>query len=123
VSASRVAPAGQVEVEPWHGARALPAGPWRDGHEWMARAACRAADMDPHWFTVDKDAPGVGELLARAKRVCQVCPVRLWCRIHADETGEYGVYAAETYSERLRRQARWRQAAAELQAAEPAVVA
>jgi hypothetical protein len=35
-----------------------------------------------------------------------VCPVRLWCRVHADATGEYGVYAGETHTERARRR-RW----------------
>jgi WhiB family transcriptional regulator, redox-sensing transcriptional regulator len=110
VSARRPAPAGQVEV-----------GPWRSGHEWMRRAACRAPDVDQAWFTVDEDAPDADALIARAKRACQVCPVRLWCRIHADETGEYGVYAAETHTERLRRQARWRHAVAQLEASGPAV--
>jgi Transcription factor WhiB len=123
VSATRPAPASHVEIEPWHGARALPAGPWRAGHDGMRRAACRATGVDPHWFTVDEDAPDAPALIARAKRACQGCPVRLWCRIHADETGESGVYAGETHSERLRRQARWRQAVAELQASEQAVVA
>jgi hypothetical protein len=40
--------------------------------------------------------------------MCRACPVRLWCRIHADETGEYGVYAGETHTERTRRLRRWR---------------
>jgi hypothetical protein len=35
------------------------------------------------------------------------CPVRLLCRIHGDETREYGVYNAETYSERITRLRRW----------------
>jgi WhiB family redox-sensing transcriptional regulator len=107
-----------VEVEPWHGARALPTGPWRSEHEWMRRAACRAPGVDPAWFTTDEDAPGAPALLARAKQVCQGCPVRLWCRIHADETREYGVYAAETHSERVRRQRAWRRAVADVEAAE-----
>ena len=102
-------PAGQVEA--WHRARALPAGPWRSGHQWLARAACHAPGVDPGWFTTDEDAAGAGVLIAKAKQVCRGCPVRLWCRIHADETGEYGVYAAETHSERVRRQRAWRQAA------------
>jgi hypothetical protein len=104
-----------AEVEPWYGARVVPAGPW------ARRAACRAPDVDPTWFTVDEDAAGAAELLGKAKQVCRGCPVRLWCRIHADETGEYGVYAAETYSERVRRQRAWRQAVADAEAAERAV--
>jgi Transcription factor WhiB len=118
VNATRPAPASHVEIEPWHGARALPA-----GHQWMRRAGCRAPGVDPHWSTIDEDAPDAPALTARAKRACYGCPVRLWCRIHADETGESGVYAGETHSERLRRQARWRHAVAELQAGEQAVVA
>jgi WhiB family redox-sensing transcriptional regulator len=115
------APAGQVE--PWHGARALPAGPWRNEHEWMRRAACRAPGVDPDWFTVDEDAPEAPGLIAKAKQVCRGCPVRLWCRIHADETGEYGVYATETHTERVRRQHAWQLAVAHAEAAEQAVSA
>ncbi len=101
-----------VEAEPWYGARIVPDGPW------TRRAACRAPDVDPEWFTTDEDAAGADELIAKAKQVCRGCPVRLWCRIHADETGEYGVYAAETHSERVRRQRAWHQAAADADAAE-----
>jgi WhiB family redox-sensing transcriptional regulator len=92
----------------WQGARALPGGPWRSGREWMRQGACTAPDVDPGWFTVEEDSPGAGEQIAKAKAVCRSCPVRLLCRIHADETGEYGIYNAETYSERTRRQRRWR---------------
>ncbi len=81
------APAPALKVEAWHGARTLAAGPWRSGHQWLRRAACRAPGVDPGWFTVDEDAPGADELIAKAKQVCRGCPVRLWCRIHADETG------------------------------------
>ncbi len=93
----------------WRGpARPLPAGPWQRGQEWMTRAACTAPDVDPAWFTVEESAPGAALQIAKAKTVCRACPVKLLCRIHADETGEYGVYAAETYTERTRRLARWR---------------
>jgi WhiB family redox-sensing transcriptional regulator len=93
---------------PWHGARLLPAGPWRPGREWMRRGACTTPEVDPDWFTVEETAPDADRQIALAKAVCRRCPVRLWCRIHADETGEYGVYNAETYSERVRRLRRWR---------------
>jgi WhiB family transcriptional regulator, redox-sensing transcriptional regulator len=92
---------------PWQGARLLPAGPWRTGREWMRRGACTAPEVDPDWFTVEETAPNAAESIARAKAVCRACPVRLWCRIHADETGEYGVYAGETHTERTRRLRRW----------------
>jgi WhiB family transcriptional regulator, redox-sensing transcriptional regulator len=92
---------------PWQGARLLPGGPWRTGRQWMAQGACTAPDVDPDWFTVEETAPGAATAIARAKAVCRGCPVRLWCRIHADETGEYGVYAGETHTERTRRLRRW----------------
>src|SRR6266571_1643523 len=94
---------GTDQPVPWQGARVLPAGPWRGGREWMHRGACTAPEVDPDWFTADEDAPEAAEHVARAKAVCRRCPVRLLCRIHADETGEYGVYDAETHSERTRR--------------------
>jgi WhiB family redox-sensing transcriptional regulator len=73
----------------------------------MARAACARPGVDAAWFVTDEDTPGAAGLIARAKAVCRGCPVRLACRIHADETGDYGVYAGETYSERVRRLRRW----------------
>jgi WhiB family redox-sensing transcriptional regulator len=93
---------------PWHGARLLPGGPWRPGREWMRQGACTAPEVDPDWFTVEEDAPNAAEQITRAKAVCRRCPVRLLCRIHADETNDYGVYNAETSSERTRRLRRWR---------------
>jgi Transcription factor WhiB len=96
-----------TEVEPWPGARTDAAGAWRSARGWMARAACAQPAVDPGWFVVDEDAQGAAALLDRAKAVCRVCPVRLWCRIHADATGEYGVYAGETHTERVRRLRRW----------------
>ncbi len=96
------------EPVPWHGARLLPAGPWRTGQQWMRRGACTAPEVDPNWFTVEETIPDAAESIAKAKAICRACPVRLWCRIHADETGEYGVYAGETHTERTRRLRRWR---------------
>jgi hypothetical protein len=95
-------------VEPWPGARMDAAGAWRSGRAWIARAACAQRGVDPGWFVVEEDAPGAPALIARAKAVCRLCPVRLLCRIHADATGEYGVYAGETHTERIRRLRRWR---------------
>jgi hypothetical protein len=107
VDAGRAGRPANSQPVPWHGARALPGGGWRTGREWMRQGACTAPDVDPDWFTVEEDAPDAAEQIAQAKQVCRDCPVRLWCRIHADETGEYGVYNAETYSERTRRLRRW----------------
>jgi hypothetical protein len=73
----------------------------------MRRGACTAPEVDPDWFTVEENAPTADVAIAHAKAVCRRCPVRLLCRIHADETGEYGVYAGETHTERTRRLRRW----------------
>jgi WhiB family redox-sensing transcriptional regulator len=73
----------------------------------MREGACTAPEVDPDWFTVEETAPGAADRIAQAKAVCRRCPVRLLCRIHADETGEYGVYAGETHTERTRRLRRW----------------
>jgi Transcription factor WhiB len=96
-----------AEVEPWPGARTDTASTSRSGRAWMARAACAQPGVDPAWFVVDEDAPDAPQLIGRAKAVCRACTVRLWCRIHADATGEFGVYAGETHTERARRQRRW----------------
>jgi WhiB family transcriptional regulator, redox-sensing transcriptional regulator len=96
-----------AEVEPWPGAHLDAASAWRSARGWMARAECAQPGVEPGWFVVDEDAPQAAPLIARAKAVCRRCPVRLWCRIHADATGEYGVYAGETHTERVRRQRLW----------------
>ena len=100
--------AGRPPATEWRAARTLPGGPWRTGWEWMARGACTAPEVDPNWFTVEETLPGAAELIAKAKAVCRGCPVRLLCRIHADETGDYGISTAETYTERITRLRRWR---------------
>jgi WhiB family transcriptional regulator, redox-sensing transcriptional regulator len=94
-------------VERWQGARVLAAGPWRPSREWMRQGAGTRPGVDPDWFTVEETAPDAAAKIAQAKAVCRGCPVRLLCRIHADETGEYGVYAGETHTQRTRRLRRW----------------
>ncbi len=89
-------------AETWQGARRP-----RPGQAWMARGACTAPDVDPAWFTTE-ETPAAAAQIATAKAVCRTCPVKLLCRIHADETGEYGIYAGETHTERARRLRRWR---------------
>jgi hypothetical protein len=95
------------EPVPWRNAHTQPAGLWRPGREWMAAGACTDPEVDPNWFTVEETAPDADQQIAKAKAVCRGCPVRLFCRIHGDETREYGIYNAETYSERIRRLRRW----------------
>jgi hypothetical protein len=97
-----------AEVEPWPGAHLDAAGASRSDRAWMTRAACAQPGVEPGWFVVDEDAADAPELIGRAKAVCRLCPVRLWCRIHADAAGEYGVYAGETHTERVWRLRRWR---------------
>src|SRR6266704_2139045 len=100
-----------LEIPSGHRGPGRPRGPhvapWHPGREWMTRGACTAPEVDPDWFTVEETALGATAVIARAKAVCRACPVRLLCRIHADETGEYGVYAGETHTERTRRLRRW----------------
>jgi Transcription factor WhiB len=98
---------GRPPATEWRAAHTQPWGPWRGGREWMARGACTAPEVDPNWFTVEETDPDADEQISLAKAVCRGCPVRLWCRIHGDETGEYGVYNAETYTERIQRLRRW----------------
>jgi WhiB family redox-sensing transcriptional regulator len=100
--------AGRPSATEWRAARTQPWGPWRSGREWMARGACTGPEVDPNWFTVEETAPDANEQIAKAKAICRGCPVRLSCRIHADETGEYGIYAGETHTDRTRRLRRWR---------------
>jgi WhiB family transcriptional regulator, redox-sensing transcriptional regulator len=102
-----------AQVEPWPGAH-LDTSAWRSDRAWMARAACAKPGVDPAWFVGEEDAADATALLALAKAVCRRCPVRLLCRIHADATGEYGIYAGETHTERARRRRRWHAIAEEI---------
>jgi WhiB family redox-sensing transcriptional regulator len=60
-------------------------------------AACRRPEVDPAWFF-----PVVGETGARAKRVCETCPVRDECLAFAVNAGYglRGIWAGTSERER-----------------------
>lgn len=89
--------------------KTLPFGPARCERDWMTRGACTTPDVDPAWWVAEETDT---DAIERAKQVCRTrCPVRLECRLYAEETNEFGVYAAQTYSERTQRlQRRWQEA-------------
>ncbi len=87
---------------------AVPLGPARAERDWLARAGCARPGVDPAWFTAEEDDHAA---VALARAVCRGggCPVRLWCRLYAEETNPWGVYDAETHTERTRRLRRRRE--------------
>jgi WhiB family transcriptional regulator, redox-sensing transcriptional regulator len=85
--------------------------PRRDG--WEARGACRHSDPEL-FFPVAARGPALRQL-AKAKRVCQDCPVRVQCLEYALQSGQsFGVWGGATEEERRllrRRRLRRRRAA------------
>jgi WhiB family redox-sensing transcriptional regulator len=78
--------------------------------EWAARGACRHSDPEL-FFPITSAGPAAGQL-AKAKEVCDRCPVRDECLTFALETGQdFGVWGGTTEIERRtmrRRQVRHR---------------
>lgn len=72
-----------------------------DSGEWRVRAACRGADLSV-FFSPDGERRGARDRRgARARQICQVCPVLVRCRDHALTVGEsYGVWGGMTESDR-----------------------
>lgn len=69
---------------------------WIARPEWMARAACRAPDVNPAWFF-----PRRGASLAPARSVCETCPVAAAClRMALDDPDLDGIWAGTTAPER-----------------------
>lgn len=62
---------------------------------WMARAACADANVEMFY-------PGRGEMraLARARAICEDCPVRQPCLAWALEHDERGVWGGTTWRQR-----------------------
>jgi WhiB family redox-sensing transcriptional regulator len=81
---------------------------------WAARGACRHSDPEL-FFPVAARGPALRQL-ARAKKVCARCPVRIECLDYALQTGQaFGIWGGTSEEERRlmrRRQLRRRRAAA-----------
>lgn len=74
--------------------------------EWMAEGHCQGADPDA-WYP-ERDDPNAPLHAARARRICESCPVREDCLSHALEHNERdGIWGGTTPGERrrIRRQA------------------
>jgi hypothetical protein len=89
----------------------VPLGPTRAERDWMTRGACAQPGIDPDLFTCEETDTAK---IQAARAICRggACPVRLWCRLYAEETNPFGVYDGETYTERTRRLRRRRESVA-----------
>ena len=66
---------------------------------WAARGACRQSDPDL-FFPVAARGPALRQL-ARAKSVCERCPVRVQCLEYALQSGQsFGVWGGASAEER-----------------------
>jgi WhiB family transcriptional regulator, redox-sensing transcriptional regulator len=83
-------------------------------HGWETRGACRHSDPDL-FFPVATRGPALRQL-AKAKQVCERCPVRVQCLEYALQSGQsFGVWGGASEEERRlmrRRRLRRRRAAA-----------
>jgi WhiB family redox-sensing transcriptional regulator len=71
--------------------------PQHDG--WAARGACRHSDPEL-FFPVAARGPALRQL-AKAKAVCQRCPVRVQCLEYALQSGQrFGVWGGASEEER-----------------------
>ncbi|ELB91079.1 transcription factor WhiB [Rhodococcus wratislaviensis IFP 2016] len=79
----------------------FPAAVTVDSGEWWVRAACRGADLSV-FFSPDGERRSARDRReARARQICQVCPVLVRCRDHALTVGEsYGVWGGMTEADR-----------------------
>ncbi|PBC36898.1 WhiB family transcriptional regulator [Rhodococcus sp. ACS1] len=73
----------------------------RDSGEWRARAACHGAELTV-FFSPDAERGRARDRReARARQICQRCPVLAPCRDHALAVGEpYGVWGGMTEGDR-----------------------
>lgn len=61
---------------------------------WHISASCASADPEAFF-------PADSEGIRKAKKVCNECPVSLWCRKSAlDKDEEYGIWGGMTHEER-----------------------
>ncbi|MQA25622.1 MAG: WhiB family transcriptional regulator [Micromonosporaceae bacterium] len=80
--------------------RRLP-GPIADLWDWQLRGACRGADSAQFFHPDGERGPARARREARAKSVCDGCPVRAECAAHALAVREpYGVWGGFSEVER-----------------------
>ncbi|MFE7422004.1 WhiB family transcriptional regulator [Rhodococcus sp. NPDC057529] len=82
-----------------------------DSGEWRVRAACRGADLSVFFSPDGERRHARDRREARARQICEVCPVLVQCRDHALAVGEpYGVWGGTTEADRRKRPPRLRRA-------------
>ncbi|MCP2165773.1 WhiB family transcriptional regulator [Goodfellowiella coeruleoviolacea] len=80
--------------------RRLP-GPNADIWDWQLRGSCRGMDSAFFFHPDGERGPARARREARAKAVCQTCPVLEMCRKHALTVQEpYGIWGGLSESER-----------------------
>ena len=77
------------------------AGPVAEIYDWQMQGACRGMDSAFFFHPEGERGPARANREARAKQVCQSCPVIEQCRRHALAVHEpYGVWGGLSESER-----------------------
>ncbi|TQC47758.1 WhiB family transcriptional regulator [Rhodococcus sp. WS4] len=83
-----------------------------DSGDWWARAACRGAELAVFFSPDDERGHARDRREARARRICQPCPVLAQCRDHALAVGEpFGVWGGMTEGDRREHGRRFRRGA------------
>jgi WhiB family redox-sensing transcriptional regulator len=76
-------------------------GPVADLWDWQLQGLCRRENPDVFFHPEGERGPARRNRDARAKEVCQTCPVLVQCRAHALQVREpYGVWGGMTEDER-----------------------
>jgi WhiB family redox-sensing transcriptional regulator len=92
--------AGEEEVDVVADTRRLP-GPNADIWDWQLHGACRGMDSAFFFHPDGERGPSRANREARAKAVCQRCPVLVQCRQHALAVQEpYGIWGGLSEAER-----------------------
>lgn len=82
--------------------RRLP-GPNADHWDWQLRSACRGLKSSYFFHRDGERGPSRAKREARAKAICQRCPVVVQCRQHALAVREpYGIWGGLSEPERAR---------------------
>lgn len=69
---------------------------------WEKQAACRAENVNPHWFFSETTGPAAANETLLALRICARCPAKADCLRAALHGDEQGVWGGTTYRERRR---------------------